>query len=256
MGRDSKIEWTDHTFNPWWGCAKVSPGCDNCYAEAFDRRFGAHWGPGAPRKSFGDRKWREPLAWDRAALESGTRARVFCASMADVFEVRVDLDPWRARLWDLVRSTSALDWLLLTKRPRSISVPSDLIGRVWIGTSVEDQERAEIRIPRLLEHAEGARIRWLSLEPLLGPVDLRPWLDRIDWVVLGGESGPGARPMDPAWARAVRDACLERGVPFLIKQWGAHGADGLRRDKRANGRELDGRTWHVVLADLARGETA
>lgn len=267
MGAATKIEWTatvrpdgtvspGYTFNPWWGCVKVSPGCANCYAEAFDRRTHGtakhtdargvvrepHWGKDAPRRFFGDKHWRQPLAWNRAAELAGERRRVFCASMADVFEDRPDLVEPRARLFSLIDATPSLDWLLLTKRPENIGrlatpwcVENGALHNVWLGTTVENQEQADLRIPHLLR--VPAAVRFLSVEPLLGPVDLTPWLDEegydpdatpdvvpltpIDWVIVGGESGPGARPMHPEWARSLRDQCRDAGVPFFFKQEGA-----------------------------------
>lgn len=258
MARDSSIEWTNHTFNPWWGCEKVSPACTSCYAERWARRLGLDiWGGRSPRRFFTDAHWNEPLRWNRRALDAGIRERVFCASMADVFEAREDLRPWRQRLWDLIDATPALDWLLLTKRPENVleMVPwKDRWPRsVWLGTTVEDQIWARRRVPRLLEIP--AVVRFVSCEPLLGSLELRPWLRpspatgrRIDWVIAGGESGPHARPMDPRWARDLRDECVEAAVPFHFKQWGEWVPDGddqaLRRlGKKTAGRLLDERTW-------------
>lgn len=262
MGQTT-IEWTDFTFNPWHGCVRVSPGCKNCYAEAFDRRTHGtarhldskgnvrepHWGADAPRRFFGDKHWNEPLKWNAAAEAAGVRRRVFCASMADVFEDRPDLVEPRARLFSLIQETQALDWLLLTKRPENIDrllTPWILehiegpLTNVWLGTTVEDQERADERIPHLL--TVPAAVRFLSVEPLLGPVDLAGRLggsdylgDRhddapgeagIDWVIVGGESGPGARPCDVAWIRDVVRQCREAGVPVFVKQLGAHSVNG------------------------------
>ena len=146
MGKNSSIEWTDHTFNPWWGCVRVSPGCQNCYAETWAKRVGADvWGAGADRRFFGEKHWQEPVKWNRTASESSPRKRVFCASMADVFELRTDLDTARQQLWKLIIETSNLDWLLLTKRPeniRSMAPWTVWPDNVWIGTTVEDQPRA------------------------------------------------------------------------------------------------------------------
>src|SRR5579862_1495352 len=143
MGRNSSIEWTHHTFNPWWGCAKVSPGCENCYAETWARRVGQDlWGVKNDRRFFTDKHWDEPLRWNEEAESDGERKRVFCASMADVFEDRADLKPWRERLWTLIEKTASLDWLLLTKRPQNISgfVPwkDRWPQNIWLGTTVED----------------------------------------------------------------------------------------------------------------------
>lgn len=207
MGVDTKIEWTDHTFNPWDGCehatlnGKPSPGCDNCYAEAgtgarVSRGKGLPlWGPGAHRQHRVESGWAQPERWFRAAVRDGVRRRVFCASQGDVFEDRRDLDAARERLWVLIERTSheqldrepasvlspGLDWLLLTKRPENVMrlIPerwrAGLPPNVWIGTSGENQEAADARIPHLLR--VPARVRFLSLEPLLGPVDLGEWLE-------------------------------------------------------------------------------
>lgn len=265
-----KIEWADHSWNPWWGCVKVSEGCRNCYAETFAKRVGQPvWGPAAttPRRFFADKHWAEPLRWNAAAENAGTRPTVFCASMADVFEDHPDVDEHRQRLWDVIAETPRLTWQLLTKRPENIMgmVPMDWTAghwpeNVWMGTSTEDQRTADERIPHLL--AVPAVVRWLSCEPLLGPINLsavRPndfqrydvrrgavygWNDssvqhghpRIDWVVTGGESGPRHRPMDLEWARSLRNQCVAAGVSFFFKQHGG-------RTPKAGGRELDGRTW-------------
>lgn len=265
MGRDSTIEWTHHTFNPWWGCTKVSPACAHCYAEAWAKRTGnAVWGSGAPRRFFGDAHWREPQKWNAQASEDGVRRRVFCASMADVFERRRDLVEPRARLWELIAATPWLDWLLLTKRPQNVRhfVPwRQWPENVWLGTTVENDAWARKRLPYLV--AAPAAVRFLSCEPLLGAVDLSRWIGGVDWVIAGGESGPGARPMNPEWARKLRDLCVEQGVAFHFKQWGhwvpedlasleewsgrqVREMDGVRvvgLGKKAAGRQLDGRTW-------------
>lgn len=176
MGAETKIEWCDHTFNPWIGCTKVSPGCANCYAavNTFTRAQRAHgrelWGPDAARHVTSEAKWREPIRWDAAAKAAGIRRRVFCASMADVFEDRPDLAEPRARLAYVIGKTPNLDWLLLTKRPENIArlwITDVVPPNVWLGTTVEDQERADERIPHLL--AVPAAVRFLSVEPLLSP---------------------------------------------------------------------------------------
>jgi protein gp37 len=265
MAKNSKIEWTHHTFNPWWGCVRVSEACRNCYAESWSRRVGKElWGPKAPRRFFSDPHWQQPLAWNRDAEVSGERRRVFCASMADVFENRPELDQWRARLWQLIELTPALDWLLLTKRPEEIArcVPwhDGWPVNVWLGTTVENQDAANERIPLLITHSPG--IRFLSCEPLLGRLDLRPWLGRsIGWVIAGGESGPKARAPHPDWFRSLRDDCIAADVPFHFKQWGnwrpatdsprseskttmvLNGQIMVRLDKKIAGRSLDGAVW-------------
>lgn len=233
MSKNSTIEWTDHTFNPWWGCTKVSPGCDNCYAANMAHRYGKHvWGHDAPRRFLSDDHWKHPIAWNKDGAAAGIRQRVFCASMADVFEVKDDLRDSRKRLLDMIGVTPNLDWLLLTKRPHSILklLPAgyEFPPNVWIGTTVENQETADKRIKYLQAFTTPA-VRFLSCEPLLGPLDIRKYLQpgrngvRIDWVICGGESEHGARPMNPEWAESLRDQCQEAGVPFLFKQWGSWG---------------------------------
>jgi protein gp37 len=271
LAKDSSIEWTHHTFNPWWGCTKVSPGCKHCYAETFSHRIGQDiWGARAERRFFGDHHWRQPLAWNSEATRQGQRRRVFCASMADVFENRADLNATRDRLWQLIAATPSLDWLLLTKRPERVrkSVPwgERWPSNVWIGATAENQRWADRRIPALLELP--APVRFLSCEPLLGALDISRWFvgrRRVDWVIAGGESGHYARPMNPEWARSLRDQCNSARVAFHFKQWGHWGPDyaaaGMRRQrvtvadpngrpitlvrvgKHAAGRQLDGRTW-------------
>lgn len=254
MGENSKIEWTDHTYNPWWGCVKVSPGCEHCYAETFAKRTGhAIWGPAATtqRRTFGDKHWQEPLKWNEDAVKAGRPQRVFCASMADVFEDHPQLLEERLRLWKLIDQTPMLDWLLLTKRPENIVemapcswVTDGCPSNVWIGTSVENQAAANKRLPVLA--SIPAKVHFLSCEPLLGPVDLSPWMRKIEWVIAGGESGHSARPMEADWVRSLRDQCQAAAVPFFFKQWGG-------RNKKAAGRELDCRTWdQIPIAIFAR----
>lgn len=249
MTANTKIEWADHTFNPWIGCTKVSPGCDHCYAEAdFDkRRHVVQWGQGQARKRTAPSTWAMPIKWDREAKRLGVRHRVFCASLADVFDNEVD-PQWLEDLFVLIAYTPNLDWLLLTKRiGNALRMVDD--GRwfpshwpnVWIGATIVNQEEADRDIPKLL--AVPAAKRFLSMEPLLGPVDLglcdcdkgsRPGPGGVggvtctrcdgtggrmlDWVIVGGESGHGARPMHPDWARSLRDQCQAAGVAFFMKQ--------------------------------------
>lgn len=249
MGEVSAIEWTDATFNPWWGCTKVSPACRNCYAETWAKRTGfSVWGDRAERRTFSPSHWAEPVRWNAKAEREGRRMRVFCASMADVFEDAPGLDEQRAKLWPLIEATTSLDWLLLTKRPENIRrmVPWGLRPpmNVWLGTTVENQEYADERVPHLVD--APANVRFLSCEPLLGLVTLRQWAIDLDWVIVGGETGAGARPMDPAWARSLRDQCQEIGLWFHFKQWGDHDETGARVGKKAAGRVLDGRTWDEI----------
>lgn len=269
MAKNSSIEWTHHTFNPWWGCTKISPACDNCYAETWAVRLGRRlWGSKTPRRFFSEAHWSEPIRWNREAKQLGQRRRVFCASMADVFENRRDLDIWRTKLWELIALTPWLDWLLLTKRINLVNryVPCDnnWPQNVWLGTTVESQEWADIRIPILLQYT--AVVRFISCEPLLGPINLQPWLKSLHWVIAGGESGPKSRPMNPSWVRDLRDQCLSESVPFHFKQWGnwrpesdleiEHERRVIRLTepsgealpmvalgKKASGRDLDGKTW-------------
>lgn len=260
MSAGTSIEWADHTFNPWSGCAKVSAGCANCYAAGLPPRMRRHalWGPDARRVPATDEYWRQPLTWDRAAAREGVRARVFCASTADVFEDRGDLDPWRIRLWELIDQTPHLDWLLLTKRPRravSWAVEHGWPENAWAGASVENQAAADERVPHLLE--VPARVLFLSCEPLLGPVDLSAWVGGLDWIIVGGESGHRARPMSPRWAASLRDQAAAAGVAFFFKQWGEW-ADGT--DAYTNGKvdlrafeldPLDGGVPNLVLKEDA-----
>lgn len=230
MAENSAIEWCDHTFNPWIGCAKVSPGCKHCYAETLmDTRYGrVEWGVHGTRVRTGPDNWKKPLRWNRQAEAEGRRYRVFCASLADVFEDRDELEPWRRDLLALIYQTPRLDWLLLTKRPENVMrmLYGFMPPNLWIGTSVENQETADERIPELLKIP--ATVRFLSCEPLLGPVDLTPWLGTghptfdpgVDWVIVGGESGPKARPFDVRWAWSLVEQCADAGVPCFVKQLG------------------------------------
>lgn len=315
---ETTIEWTatrhadgtvtpGFSFNPWLGCSKVSPGCVNCYAESFARRYGkAEWGPTAQRVRTSEANWRKPLAWNAKAEKEGQCYKVFCASLADVFEDNPQVAPWREELVHLIAATKSLDWLLLTKRPenvepalRSIPLPGGVLNawdllesgyfsNVWLGTSVENQDQADKRIPALL--AIPATIRFLSCEPLLGPLDLswylaprfsaddlrhEPWRNGVEWVIAGGESGPGARPAHEDWARSLRDQCQGYGVPFFWKQWGqwlptSQQPDGWHNNsthqlaadkqtvghfirlpsKHAAGRLLDGREWNEMPEDV------
>lgn len=263
MGENTKIEWATHTFNPWVGCTKLSPACDYCYAEGWAKRTGSPELWSGERRRTAPANWRQPLKWNAEAARLGIRYRVFCASLADVFDNQVPPE-WRADLWTLIRATPHLDWMLLTKRPENIRkmLPADWgvgYGNVWLGTTVEDVERKRrAHVLRCIP----ACIRFLSCEPLLGPLDLTDVLDGLHLVIAGGESGPKARPMHPDWARAIRDQCAAAGVPFFFKQWGEwvtpdhlpdnmvgsetplciHGEDFTRVGKKAAGRLLDGRT--------------
>jgi protein gp37 len=259
MADKSKIEWTEATWNPVTGCTKVSPGCDHCYAETFAERWRGT--PGHPYENGFDVQLRpgrmdQPLRWTKPRM-------IFVNSMSDLFQDGVP-DEFIAEVFAVMALAGRHTFQLLTKRHgrmRSLlnkrAFPKLVENRalkrneyakhlewpllnVWLGVSVEDQQWASIRIPALID--TPAAVRWISAEPLLGPVDLN-YTDKdalvdggLDWVVVGGESGPGARPMDPDWARRLRDECAAASVPFFFKQWGG-------RSAKANGRELDGRTW-------------
>lgn len=275
MAKNSHIEWTHHTFNPWWGCIKVSAACDNCYAELWAKRMGHQlWGRDSSRRFFGETHWREPVIWNQEASQTGRRERVFCASMADVFERRAELNNERVKLWSLIENTPNLDWLLLTKRPQNIHKIApwgqDWPANVWVGTTVENQGEAEKRLPALLKIP--AAVRFLSCEPLLGPLNLREWFSRddfypIDWIIAGGESGPGSRPMHPDWVLSLLAQCQGSNVPFHFKQWGQwvpaelvdevtparvmefaneRAVEMVRLSKKLAGRTLEGTTWDGV----------
>ena len=252
MAENTAIEWADHTFNPWTGCTKVSPACDHCYAESWAKRSGTvRWGHGEPRRRTTDANWRLPIKWNAQAQREGRRFRVFCASLADVFDNEVPVQ-WRVDLFRLIASTPHLDWLLLTKRignalPMMREVAQQCGGgeqpmpNVWLGATVVTQAEADRDVPKLL--SVPARVRFLSIEPMLGDIRLGSWLQRspsaafdagkvtpdmpawtrigstaIDWVIVGGESGPHARPMHPDWARSLKQQCQAAGVPFFMKQ--------------------------------------
>ncbi len=243
MSEVTNIEWADSTFNPWEGCTKVGPGCDNCYAENRNARFAGgaaiNWGAGAPRRRTSASNWQKPVIWNAQAgdffREHGRKRRVFCASLADVFDNAVEPE-WRQDLANLILQTPNLEWLVLTKR---IGNAGAMLGEMFldgpplnlrIGATVVNQPEAERDIIKLLRLGVP---NFLSMEPLLASVDLTkvwvpngilrnmvPALSKIDWVIVGGESGPGARPMHPDWARSLRDQCEAAGVPFMFKQWG------------------------------------
>jgi protein gp37 len=287
----TKIEWADETFNPWIGCTKVGPGCDHCYAEAMmdHRRHVVEWGrdgTAGTRQRTTPANWRKPVTWnnhagininawqgfkranpgltDEEMQAAGPikprRPRVFCASLADVFDTDVPPE-WRADLFGLIAKTPYLDWLLVTKRignaarmlpwmtdpEKHGTDPCEPWSHVWLGITVVNQEEAQRDIKKLI--GTPATKRFLSVEPLLGPINIAPWLERgdsgmdddplarsmlrqaerdghawirpaLDWVIVGGESGPKARPMHPDWVRSLRDQCAATKAPFFFKQWG------------------------------------
>ena len=226
MGALSKIEWTTHTFNPWIGCTKVSPACDHCYAEAMmDARYGrVRWGAGEDRARTSAANWRLPTRWDREAAATGTRPFVFCASLADVFDNEVD-PLWRSDLMMLIEKTPNLIWLLLTKRIGNVIKMTDpvrgnrmLPPNVALGATLPNQaeyDRDRIKL-REAGAANGVLFTFGSFEPMLSPVILD--CNAPDWIICGGESGPCAREMDPAWARHLRDGSRRFGRAFFMKQ--------------------------------------
>lgn len=300
MAEHSAISWCDATFNPWIGCTKVSPACDHCYAERWAGRFGRiAWDRPPVRTSLAN--WHQPMAWNAKAVQTGRSIRVFCASLGDVFDNAVPYI-WRAALWSLIEATPALTWVLLTKRIGNAQrmLPPDWLERplsnVWLGATVVNQEEADRDIPRLL--AVPAAAHFVSCEPLLSPIEFdHEWLEcesfghaddcdddlcalnadehscagqvipqpSINWVIVGGESGPDARPVHPEWVRSIRDQCALAQVRFHFKQWGewspnclcdtkashptterpAPGKMGVmfRCGTRRSGRELDGKVW-------------
>jgi protein gp37 len=265
MADRSKIEWTEATWNPVTGCVEVSEGCDHCYARTFAERWrgvtGHPYEQGFDLRIHPDRL-DQPLRWKRPRV-------VFVNSMSDLFQDGVP-DVFIAQVYRVMHESPRHTFQILTKRPGRMA---STLGRwteavwplaeicdppvpgmkwplpnVWLGTSVETQKWANVRIPKLLD--TPAAVRFVSVEPMLGPVDLSEWVSPararrdagvessagLDWVIVGGESGPGARPMRPDWARTIRDQCVAAGVAFFFKQWGG-------RTPKAGGRELDGRTW-------------
>lgn len=240
MGKRTAIAWTDHTFNPVWGCMKVGPGCDFCYAEVWAERTGHYvWGPDATYREFGDKHWHEPVKWNRLAEAEGVRRRVFCASMADVFDKR-----WpphiRPRLWKLIKATPWLDWQLVTKRIGNAPsmLPEDFSAEnypnVWIVPTICNQEEADRDLPKLFE--VPAAIYGVSYEPALGPVDWTKWMPRlperqkgtdwdffgINWIIGGGESNQrGMRECRIEWLEDTARQCRKAGVAYFNKQIGA-----------------------------------
>lgn len=251
MAFESSIEWTESTWNPVTGCTKISPGCKHCYAEAFAERWRGV--PGHPYEQGFDLKlWPQRLALPLAWKEPRT---IFVNSMSDLFHKDVS-DTFIAKVFDTMERAHWHNFQLLTKRAERFSEWSqknyhgarEVIKdkkrwprNVWAGVSVESQDYVD-RIEHLMQ--VPADIRFLSVEPLLGPLKIKVSLLRqIHWAIVGGESGTRARPMDPEWARDVRDQCVAADVPFFFKQWGVWDSKGQRRSKKVSGRVLDGRTW-------------
>ncbi|MCR6734468.1 MAG: phage Gp37/Gp68 family protein [Afipia sp.] len=249
MAENSKIEWTDATVNFWWGCTKVGPGCDHCYAEAWSKRTGPNiWGVGVPRRKIKGavklihRLDNEYAAWAADAIcavgnakafglpvpNLGIRRRVFIQSMSDLFDLEVPTE-WFAEAWDCIERCNRIDVQVVTKRVSAVEKRLTAIGRtVWprhvgLMVTVVNQDEADRDIPRLVALKEKFNIPWigLSIEPMLGAIDLSPWIKFIDWVICGGESGGQARPLPPVWPRFIMNQCAAADVPFLFKQWGA-----------------------------------
>lgn len=231
MAENSNIAWTHHTFNPWVGCTKVGPGCDHCYAEAWDRRFpadGLHWGPGVLRRRTTPQNWNKVRKWQREAVASGTRPRVFCASLADVFDNEVP-DEWRGDLWELIAKTPNLDWILVTKRVgnvRKMGPDGGFPSNVILLATIVDQDEADRDMPKLAGAKLTGAVQHIgvSYEPAIGPVDWLPWISDLDWLIVGGESAQGgatARDFPVNWAyRAIYDAA-GTGCAVFVKQIGS-----------------------------------
>ena len=226
MGTVTKISWCDHSFNPWIGCTKVSPGCDHCYAETLNHRWGNdNWGKGKPRRITAGSNWKQPLRWDKDAYRLGTEHRVFCASLADVMDDEAP-EGARERLWELIDNTPNLIWQLLTKRPQRYMrfLPKEFRhNNVWLGMSAENQEMFEVRADHLIDASiDRGTLAFISYEPALGPLTLstRPnW--NLDWLICGGESGNDRRSMEQSWVESLQKECAERGTKFFMKQMSA-----------------------------------
>jgi protein gp37 len=224
MAEQSDISWTDSTFNPWIGCTRVSPGCDHCYAARDNerRKWVPGWGAGFPRRR--TKTWGDPIKWNRKALETGYSPRIFCASLADVFDNEVP-DEWRADLWQLMRDTPHLRWIVLTKRIGNVAkmIPQDWpFAHVGIMATMVNQEEYDRDAAKL--RAVPAPWRGISAEPLLGKIALDHASHResrwLDWMITGGESGPGFRALDMNAVRHMRDQCADFGIAFHHKQNG------------------------------------
>jgi protein gp37 len=245
MAKKTLIGWTNATFNAWQGCTQISPACENCYAAALAKRSGqVKWGAGEPRRRTTPSNWRQPIKWNEEAQRNGMRLRVFCNSLSDVFDNEVP-DEWRQDLWNLILATPYLDWILLTKR---IGNTKDMLpygfgteaySNIWLGITVANQQEADRDIPKLL--AINAPTTFLSIEPMLGEIDLHKagaffagpcggggetgpveydCVGFVDWVIVGGESGPNARPTHLKWIRKLQIQCEGAGIAFFFKQWG------------------------------------
>ena len=262
MGKGSKIEWTDDTFNIVHGCTKVSEACQFCYAELWDKRKlyskeepkETHWGPNASRLKLSPEYWEDPLKWNRQAERKGIKSKVFCSSMADVFEAHPDLDSERIKLWHLIENTPHLIWQLLTKRPENIlkMIPTswnqNFPKNIWAMTSTENQKRFDERVKYILD--VPAVVRGFSCEPLLSAIVFGAAFAQVDksslWVITGGESSNGAarvRVSNLDWFTGLRDQCLNLNIPFFFKQWGNRHENGAY-DRNKSYRLLQGREWN------------
>lgn len=262
MAENTGISWAHNTMNPWLGCTKVSPACDHCYAETWDTKSASvgRWGPKADRTRTKIQNWNKARKWQRQAVAEGQRKIVFCASLADVFDNHKSIqDAWRADLWSLVRETPDLIWMFLTKRPQNIMryLPADWgdgYENVALGASVENQVEHDRRAKVLA--SVPAKVRFFSMEPLLEAVTLDPEImgTQVRYVIAGGESGAGARPMNAEWARQARDACVATGTLFHFKQWGEFDQNGVNVGVDAAGTLLDGRAHQDMISDLFAAE--
>lgn len=237
MGAKTEILWTDATFNPWWGCTKISEACEHCYAETWAKRCGWDtFGSDRQRRFFKEAHWNEPHRWNRNAQLEGRRTKVFCGSMCDVFEDGSELNPVRQSLWRLIEETAYLDWLLLTKRPENAlrMVPEGWRWiwpqNIWFGFTAENQENFDRR--QVYAADIPCRIRFVSFEPLLGPIYCRDFRTlKISWAIVGGESGSHARLMHPDWARSVVRQCKSAGVACFVKQVSVNGKISKNMDE-------------------------
>lgn len=258
MGESTKIGWTDSTFNPWWGCLEVGPGCAHCYAKVLAARWGFDvWGLDATYRTFGDKHWNEPLKWQRKAAADSVRSKVFSGSMCDVFDKRAP-DGARPRLFELIKATPDLDWLLVTKRIGNAMqmLPEDWgngYPNVWLIATIVNQPEADRDLDKLLD--TPARIHGVSYEPALGPVDWTPWLAfpdvaQIDWIIGGGESKQGntVRECKLEWLLDTAQQCKDHGAAYFNKQLG--GAPTFRdkpyrlvHDRQAGADQRDWPAW-------------
>jgi protein gp37 len=265
MAKQTNISWTDHTFNPWIGCTKVSAECLYCYAESVARKpaIQTEWGKGKLRRLASDDAWKDPLRRNEKAKRDGVRRKVFCASMADLFDPEAP-EGSRAHLFKLIRETTNLDWLLLTKRPEFIREQLEEIGvwellplaNVWIGFTAGDLENFNKRWPIVREIP--AVVRFCSYEPALGPIILPPdTVDQLDWLICGGETHSEkymGRKMETVWAQSIRNQCLKKKISFFFKQWGNWIPEGDKHDWygktsatfNEKGELLDGMEWKQV----------